>query len=319
MSGCFPLAELSGRKGESGFGSQSTASEVLHGLQLSGRVYVLTGGTSGLGVEVAKSLFRKGAHVVLAARNLRLGDSLAACLESEGEGGFGGRVTALQCDLSSLASVRSFAAAFLALDLPLHGLICNAAVLPCAWSLTEDGIESSLAVNFAAHALLADLLLPSLSRTARITGSAGRIVFTSSLVHHLGYSGGLKKAVNSEKGYVAWRNYSQSKLCVIAYARQLDTALRNSGEPISVFSVHPGNVRTAGVAAGEAHSGCVGRALAALTRRLQRSAEAGAASVVFAVRCEAHTPPPARLTRSPLGRQPSGCARLLRCECESRR
>ena len=282
MAGCFPLAELTGRKGASGYGAQSTAAEVLAGEDLRGRVYVLTGGTSGLGVEVTRALYRRGAHVILAARSVRLGDALAACLDDEGSDGLGGRVTVLPCDLASLVSVRSFASAVLELELGLHALICNAGVLPCAFSLTEDGIETSLAVNFASHALLSDLLLPALSRTARKEGRPGRIVYTSSLVHHIGYPGGLKAAVNSPDGYSAWRSYSQSKLLLVAYARLLNTSFRTSGLPVSVFSVHPGNVRTAGVLAGEQHSGCTGRALSAATYRFRRSAQAGASSLVFA-------------------------------------
>ena len=72
MGMCFPLAEFSGELGPSGFGAKTAAARVLEEEDLRGKVYLLTGGTSGIGLEVTRALFNRGAHVVLAARNIQV-------------------------------------------------------------------------------------------------------------------------------------------------------------------------------------------------------------------------------------------------------
>ena len=96
-----------------------------------------------------------------------------------------------------------------------------AGLLPQPFALTGDGHEQLWQVNYLSHALLAELLLPLLERSAGGPGGA-RVVFVSSLVHHLGYKGGIRwDAVDSPEGYVPWKAYSQSKLAMLLHARAL--------------------------------------------------------------------------------------------------
>jgi retinol dehydrogenase-12 len=148
--------------------------------------------------------------------------------------------------------------------------------------LTGDGHEALWQVNFLSHALLAELLLPLLERSACGPGGA-RVVFVSSLVHHLGYNGGIRwSAVDSPEGYVPWKAYSQSKLAMLLHARALDVTLAARGSRVVAHAVHPGAVPTRGSAAAEAHTGAAGSCLSALGGRFHRTVAQGAASIVFA-------------------------------------
>lgn len=124
----WPVGELTGWPGASGFGSRSTAAEVLAGEDLRGLVYIVTGGAAGLGRATAAALSAAGAHVVIAVRDTSRGDIAAAELGVEAlRAGRGGSVTAMYCDLASFASVRAFANTFAATGRPLNALICNGA------------------------------------------------------------------------------------------------------------------------------------------------------------------------------------------------
>jgi NAD(P)-dependent dehydrogenase (short-subunit alcohol dehydrogenase family) len=105
----------------------------------------------------------------------------------------------------------------------------------------------------------------------------------SSLVHHLGYPGGIRwDKLCDASGYVPWKAYSQSKLACMLHARALDVALAARGAAVVAHAVHPGAVPTRGAADGEAHSGTAGSCLSALGGRFHRSVAQGAASIVFA-------------------------------------
>lgn len=156
--------------------------------------------------------------------------------------------------------------------------------MPVPFSLTADSHETHWQTNYLAHALLAELLLPTLERTADTSpvGEA-RIVFVTSLVHHFGYRGGIRwDKVDAEDGYVPWKAYSQSKLACLLHARAMDIALAARGSRVVAHAAHPGAVPTRGAAAAEAHSGAAGGCLSALGKHFVRSVEQGAASIVFA-------------------------------------
>jgi NAD(P)-dependent dehydrogenase (short-subunit alcohol dehydrogenase family) len=109
-------------------------------------------------------------------------------------------------------------------------------------------------------------------------------VYVSSIVHHLGYSGGIRwDAVDEPQGYVPWKAYSQSKLALILHARALNVELAARGSLLAVHAVHPGAVPTDGAEAAEAHSGAAGSCLSAVGGRFHRTVAQGAASVVYAV------------------------------------
>ena len=131
LAAVWPVGELTGWPGASGFGSRSTAEEVLRGIALRGRCFIVTGGSAGLGKATARALACAGARVVIACRDPTRGDAVASELTAAAAAAAadatrgGGLVTCMLCDLASLASTRAFAQAFTSTGLELHGLICN--------------------------------------------------------------------------------------------------------------------------------------------------------------------------------------------------
>ena len=142
------------------FGWASTAAEVAAGHDLTGKRAVVTGATSGLGVETARVLARCGAEVVLAVRNVAAAQELLDEIAA-----FGGKAHAAALDLADLRSVETFAAS--EGDAPLHLLILNAGIMACPLGRTAQGFEMQLGVNHLGHFHLTGLLLPAL-KAARI-------------------------------------------------------------------------------------------------------------------------------------------------------
>ena len=140
----WPWGHLAGWRGPSGFGSRTVAAEVLPrpaaGAPLAGRVAIVTGANSGIGLETARALaLGGGARVVLACRDPTAAARAAEDVRAENPYALVTVLPSVPLDLASFASVRAFADAFLALELPLHILVHNAGVMPCPFQLTADG------------------------------------------------------------------------------------------------------------------------------------------------------------------------------------
>ena len=205
-------------------------------IDLSGRVYIVTGANSGSGFATAKQLAEQGAHVVAACRRVEAGREAFAEV-----GTLRGTVEIMELDLASLTSVRRFAAAFLAQFDRLDGLVNNAGVMATPYGKTEDGFETQFGVNHLGHFLLTELLLDTLKASA-----PSRIVCVSSVAH---VSRGDRVAeINfddlmfEKRPYDAVAAYSQSKLANVLHARDLSQRLEGTG--VSAFSVHPGWIRS---------------------------------------------------------------------------
>ncbi|GAA3731510.1 SDR family NAD(P)-dependent oxidoreductase [Salinactinospora qingdaonensis] len=209
----------------SGFDARSTARDVLHGIELSGKRAVVTGGHSGIGLETTRALAEAGAHVVVGARTPR---TAAAALA-----GIAG-VEVDELDLSDLASVRGFARRFLDTGHSVDILINNAGVMACPQRLVGPGWESQFATNHLGHYALVNLLWPALE-----PGGA-RVVAVSSAGHHL--SGIRWDDVHFERGYDKWLAYGQAKTANALLAVHLDRLGRDAG--VRAFSVHPGSILT---------------------------------------------------------------------------
>ncbi|CAN6463456.1 unnamed protein product [Victoria cruziana] len=203
---------------------------------------IVTGSTSGIGLEIAKQLAESGAHVVMACRRTQAGKELIHKWHSEWSGmGPPLNVEVMELDLLSLDSVRRFAAAWNARSGPLHVLINNAGIFsigaPQAFSM--DGYEEHMQVNHLAPALLTVLLLPSLIR-----GSPSRIVNVNSIMHQVGFvDPDDMNLVSGKRKFSSLNGYSSSKLAQVMFSTILDKKLPSEAG-ISVTCVSPGIVRT---------------------------------------------------------------------------
>jgi NAD(P)-dependent dehydrogenase (short-subunit alcohol dehydrogenase family) len=225
---------------------------------LHGRVAVVTGANSGLGLITATELARAGAHVILAVRNTVAGKEAARTIR--------GDVEVRELDLASLASVRAFAGTLPALDL----LINNAgAVLLGPRRETADGFELHLGTNMLGHFALTGLLLDALAASP-----AARVVNLSSITH--------KRArldfddLMYRRDYRASRAYGASKLACTVFGLELDRRLRAAGSPITAVLAHPGITRTNLTPRAWEHRGRLGRFLAAAALVATQPVERGA-------------------------------------------
>ncbi|KAK1408979.1 hypothetical protein QVD17_41185 [Tagetes erecta] len=233
-----------GSVGPSGYGSKSTAEHVTEGVDLHSCTAIITGATSGIGAETARVLAKRGARLVLPARDMKAAEEIKYRIESEVHDA---RVIVMHLDLSSLKSVRRFVLDFEALDLPLNLLINNAGKFSYDHGISEDGIEMTFATNYLGHFLLTKLLLKKMITTAKTTGIQGRIVNVTSGIHTW-FSGDLIRSLGQitrdKSHYDATRAYAISKLANVLHTKELASRLQMMEANVTVNSVHPGIVRT---------------------------------------------------------------------------
>jgi NAD(P)-dependent dehydrogenase (short-subunit alcohol dehydrogenase family) len=191
-----------------------------------GRVAIVTGANSGLGLSTARELSRAGAHVVLACRNTEKGKEAAREI-----GVPENQVEAL--DLGSLDSVRDFAGRFRAGHEGLDVLINNAGVMAPPRRETSDGFELQFGTNHLGHFALTGLLIGEMERR-----SNARVVTVTSTAHWMGHIA--FDDLQAENGYRRWRAYGQSKLANLLFALELDRRLRAAGSSVRSISAHPG-------------------------------------------------------------------------------
>ncbi|MFK7998539.1 MAG: SDR family oxidoreductase [Polyangiales bacterium] len=216
-----------------------TCSPELLAKDLSGRVIVVTGANSGIGLISANQLAKQGATVVYACRRVGEAEKAMAALKEEHPNV---SVSARALDLGDLASVRAFAEGLLSEHDTLHGLLNNAGVMnTSADAKTKDGFEMQIGVNHLGHFLLTDLLLGALKK-----GAPSRVVNVSSCFHDKAQGREGKIVVEDlhfdNRKYDGWEAYAQSKLANVLHAKEL--AKRTQGSGVTAVSVHPGWVRT---------------------------------------------------------------------------
>lgn len=199
---------------------------------LTAKTVLITGSTSGIGLEASIVLARMGARVVMVGRDPgKTAQQVAAVRARSGSS----LVDSLLCDFASMTQVRALAQAYLAKYERLHVLVNNAGTVYTRRTLTEDGIEATFAVNYLSAFLLTNLLLDCLIRSA-----PARIVNVASVGH---YGGTLDfNDLGFERGYQIMRAYSRSKLAEVLFTREL--ARRLGGTGVTVNAVHPGSVAT---------------------------------------------------------------------------
>ncbi len=206
-----------------------------------GKRVVITGANSGIGYQAAVELARRGAHVMLGCRSAEKG---RAAMETLRRSVPGSQCEVLDLDMASLASVRSAAERLVTSGQPLDILINNAGVMALPTrELTTDGFERQFGTNHLGHFALTGLLIPALLRA-----KAPRVVTVASLAHR----GGKMEWDNlqSERKYVPWNAYNNSKLANLLFALELDRRARAQSSKLASLPVHPGVAQTNIVANG---------------------------------------------------------------------
>jgi NAD(P)-dependent dehydrogenase (short-subunit alcohol dehydrogenase family) len=202
--------------------------------EMAGKVVLITGGNTGIGLETAVAVAGMGAQVVFTARDAQKGQTALGEIRAR-SGSDDVEVMAL--DLSRLASVREFAAKFAAGHDRLDVLVNNAGGVLSTRSETEDGYESTFQVNHLGPFLLTQLLQPLL-----VAAAPSRVVNVSSTAHKQARKGLDFDDLQSEQGYRGFSAYGRSKLANILFTRELARRWDDSG--VSANALHPGLVAT---------------------------------------------------------------------------
>jgi protochlorophyllide reductase len=200
-----------------------------------GRVAVVTGANSGLGLSIADALAGAGARVVMACRNLEKAKAAAATITAKAPKG---TVEVQQLDLADLASVAAFADGFLAADDRIDILANNAGLMALDQGLTVDGFETQFGVNHLGHFALTARLLPALTSTP-----SSRVVTMASMGHRPGRIR-LEDPNFERRKYNRWTAYFQSKLSNLLFTSELQRRLALEGAPTIAVAAHPGYTRT---------------------------------------------------------------------------
>ncbi|KAF5004294.1 hypothetical protein FDECE_9204 [Fusarium decemcellulare] len=218
--------------------SRPTAIQIIQDEQLQGKLSgltaLITGCSSGIGVESAKALHLAGLTLYLTARNLsKARTALGELVESD-------RVHLLHLDLESFDSVRACAADFLSQSKTLNILILSAGVMTPPEGRTKDGFETQFGTNHLSHFLLFNLLQPALLAGASTAQRCSRVVVLSSIAHRFGEVN--FDDVNFEGHYDAMATYAQSKTANLWTANEIER--RYGAQGIHAWSVQPGAVQT---------------------------------------------------------------------------
>ncbi len=199
-----------------------------------GRVAIVTGANSGLGMVTARELARAGAHVVMACRNTAKGEQAKAAIAAAVPGA---RTQLEELDLASLDSVRSFVERFKGSQAGPDLLINNAGVMVTPRRRTADGFELQFGTNHLGHFALTGLLIEGIEGRG-----AARVVTLSSGAHRIGRIA--FDNLGGDHRYFRWRAYGQSKLANLLFALELDRRLKAAGSSVKSMAAHPGYAAT---------------------------------------------------------------------------
>lgn len=205
---------------------------------ISGKVYIVTGANSGVGLETTRQLVKQGGHVIMACRRPDAAEEVAKSLT-----GLKGSYAVMRLDLADLASVRNFVAEFLKKYDKLDALVCNAGLVTFGSEIerTKDRFEMAIGVSYFGHFLLTELLLDILKKSA-----PSRVAIVSSVVH----AGNQRNRptvhlddlnFNTRK-FNNFAAYAEAKVAVVLYAMELAKRLEGTG--VTTASVHPGWARS---------------------------------------------------------------------------
>ena len=220
---------------QSPFSPYTDARDVVAGHDLTGKVAIVTGGATGIGIETARALAEAGAEVVIAVRKPDLAEAAVADIAKTAKA----KVSWSMLDLSSFKSIRAFAERWG--ERPLNLLINNAGVMACPLAYTEDGLEMQIGTNHFGHFLLSVLLAPNLVAGAKASGKTSRLVSLSSIGHR-------RSPVNfddpnfRDRPYDKWESYGQAKTANALFAVGFTKRFKDQG--VFANAVMPGGIMT---------------------------------------------------------------------------
>jgi NAD(P)-dependent dehydrogenase (short-subunit alcohol dehydrogenase family) len=215
------------------FGATSTADEVLAGVDLKGKRFLMTGASSGIGLETARALAARGAGVVGTVRDPAEAAAATTPVRDAASQG-GGSLELITVDLASLQSVRAGADQLLADGRPFDAIIANAGVMATPFGRTADGFEVQFATNYLGHFVL-------INRIAPLLADNGRLVVLSSQAHRVA-DVDLDDPNFEHQAYDPFVAYGRSKTATSLFAVEFDRRHRARG--IRAASVMPGNSLT---------------------------------------------------------------------------
>jgi NAD(P)-dependent dehydrogenase (short-subunit alcohol dehydrogenase family) len=209
----------------SGFNAKSTTNEVIKGIDLTGKIAIVTGGNTGIGLETVKTLANAGATVIVPARDIEKAKKNLDGIPN---------VELEIMDLMNPDSIDAFAQKFLSSQRPLHLLINNAGIMWVPYRRDNRGIESQLATNYLAQFQLTARLWPALKKA-----ESARVISVSSQGHQFG-TFDFDDPNFLHKEYETLQAYGQSKTACNLFALELD----NRGQEFGVrsYSLHPGSI-----------------------------------------------------------------------------
>jgi NAD(P)-dependent dehydrogenase (short-subunit alcohol dehydrogenase family) len=215
------------------FGAISTTEDVLAGINLAGKRFLVTGVSAGLGVETARSLAAHGAQVVGAARDLKKATAATAEVRNDADAN-GGSFELVELDLASLKSVRACADGLVKKGEPFDVVIANAGVMATPFGHTSDGFETQFGTNHLGHFVL-------INRIGSLIKDGGRLINLSSSGHR--FSNVDLDDPNFDRiPYEPFVAYGRSKTANILFAVAFDKRHRSRG--VRAAAVHPGGIRT---------------------------------------------------------------------------
>ena len=220
------LVSLFKGNGPSGYGYGTTAEVVTQGVSLKGKNFLVTGSTSGIGLETVRVLAQRGARVFATGRSKdKVVSSLSRMLNT---------VVPLECELSDPESVRGCVRALKSDGAKLDAIIANAGVMALPELELVHGYERQFFTNHIGHFLLVTELLEALADKARV-------VMLSSDAHRMAPKAGIEfDNLAGQRSYGAWAAYGQSKLANLLFAKQLAKRLASQGSTVTANAVHPG-------------------------------------------------------------------------------
>jgi NAD(P)-dependent dehydrogenase (short-subunit alcohol dehydrogenase family) len=209
----------------SGFNATSTTAEVINGMDLTGKIAIVTGGNAGIGLETTRTLANAGATVIVPARDVEKAKRNLEGIQNV-------EIEAL--DIINPASIDAFAEKFLHTNRPLHLLINNAGIMWVPLRRDSRGIESQLATNYLGQFQLTARLFPALKKA-----SGARVINVSSLGHHMAPFD-FEDYNFYHREYETLEAYGQSKTASNLFSLELDSRARALG--VRAYSLHPGSI-----------------------------------------------------------------------------